>query len=576
MALHIERLTHSCGSPGSLDPHRSQARLPGAASQHNANLTTSSSAPAPPAACWRTRLTASGAIGCCCSRPAAATGASGFGCRSATASPSTIPRVNWMYRTEPDPALGGREGYWPRGKVLGGSSAINAMVLRPRAASDFDDWAARGNPGWGWDDVLPVLQAPRDECRGADAWRGDGGPLHVPTSPPTAPAVRGLSARGSRARARPNDPTSTAPPGRRRPLPDHHASGLRMSAARAYLRPAAQRRTCASITNAHVDRILFEGARATGVEYRAATALQTARAGREVILAAGAIRFAAAAAALRRRPGGAAEVARHRGAARHAGGRPQPAGSSLHRPPLPLARTDAERGARTWLRPAPRRPALSVCAARPAGAQRQPGRRFRSHAAGARRARTSSSTSRRSATPARRPGMRPLMRPGPVPRISAQRAALPPDQPRLPCISARPDPLAAAGDRAEFAGHRGGSARPAGGVALPAQARGRAGAAGIIDEEMQPGRRCSPTRNSCATFGSRRRHGVPSGRHLPHGTRPARRGRPTAAGAWPRRPARGRRLGLPGRDLGQHQRAGAHGGGEGGDTDTEDAPRSTA
>src|SRR4029079_3758123 len=66
-------------------------------------------------------------------------------------------RVNWMYRTEPEASLGGRQGYWPRGRVLGGSSTINAMVFIRGHPSDFDDWAAAGNEGWGWLDVLPYF-----------------------------------------------------------------------------------------------------------------------------------------------------------------------------------------------------------------------------------------------------------------------------------------------------------------------------------------------------------------------------------------------------------------------------------
>ncbi|MFI4987898.1 MAG: GMC family oxidoreductase, partial [Alphaproteobacteria bacterium] len=89
------------------------------------------------------------------------------------------PRVNWRYLTEPDPGLAGREGYWPRGKVLGGSSAINAMVHIRGQPADFDAWQAAGNPGWGWRDVLPYFKKSEDDDHGADAWHGSGGPLHV-------------------------------------------------------------------------------------------------------------------------------------------------------------------------------------------------------------------------------------------------------------------------------------------------------------------------------------------------------------------------------------------------------------
>ena len=89
------------------------------------------------------------------------------------------PDVNWMYLTEPEPALAGRQGYWPRGKVLGGSSSINAMVFIRGQASDFDEWRELGNPGWGWADTLPYFRKLEDYSGGADEWRGAGGPVHV-------------------------------------------------------------------------------------------------------------------------------------------------------------------------------------------------------------------------------------------------------------------------------------------------------------------------------------------------------------------------------------------------------------
>ena len=88
------------------------------------------------------------------------------------------PRVNWMYRTEPEPALDNRQDYWPRGKVLGGSSSINAMVHIRGQATDFEDWRAAGNPGWGWEDVLPYFRK-SETCAGDPAFHGTDGPLHV-------------------------------------------------------------------------------------------------------------------------------------------------------------------------------------------------------------------------------------------------------------------------------------------------------------------------------------------------------------------------------------------------------------
>ncbi|MEL7172714.1 MAG: GMC family oxidoreductase N-terminal domain-containing protein, partial [Pseudomonadota bacterium] len=88
------------------------------------------------------------------------------------------PNINWRYRTEPVETLGGRTSYWPRGKIVGGSSAINAMVYVRGHPRDFDDWAAEA-PGWGWADVAPYFRRMEDWDGGADEWRGTGGPLAV-------------------------------------------------------------------------------------------------------------------------------------------------------------------------------------------------------------------------------------------------------------------------------------------------------------------------------------------------------------------------------------------------------------
>ena len=89
------------------------------------------------------------------------------------------PAVNWMYRAEPDPGLGGQRDYWPRGKVLGGSSSINAMVYIRGDKRDFEEWEAAGNPGWGWDPVSAAYRAIED-YEGADpAINGKGGPLRI-------------------------------------------------------------------------------------------------------------------------------------------------------------------------------------------------------------------------------------------------------------------------------------------------------------------------------------------------------------------------------------------------------------
>jgi len=88
-------------------------------------------------------------------------------------------QFNWNLHTVPQPGLNGRRGYQPRGKVLGGSSSVDAMVYIRGQAADYDDWAAQGNPGWSYQDVLPYFKRAENNERGADAWHGTGGPLNV-------------------------------------------------------------------------------------------------------------------------------------------------------------------------------------------------------------------------------------------------------------------------------------------------------------------------------------------------------------------------------------------------------------
>lgn len=199
-------------------------------------------------------------------------------------------RINWMYMTEPDAGIGGRRSYWPRGKVLGGSSSINAMVFVRGQRGDYDDWEAMGNPGWAWQDVLPYFK--RLECfeNGADAWRGGDGPLYVSdVSRDLHPLCQDYLKAGQECGLAHN--------------PDFNGEtlegvgvyqitvkgGFRMSAARAYLRPARNRPGLRIEKRAHATRLLFEGTRAVGVEYLQRGRRRTARVRREVILCAGSI-----------------------------------------------------------------------------------------------------------------------------------------------------------------------------------------------------------------------------------------------------------------------------------------------
>ncbi len=200
------------------------------------------------------------------------------------------PRINWMYDTQGVPGLGGRTSYWPRGKVIGGSGSINAMVHVRGQPSDFDDWREMGNPGWGWSDVLPFFRKSEDHDDGECDWHGAGGPQHVTNisaraHPLCQTFVRTGEALGLPFTADFNGADSEG-------VGIYHITtrrGVRASTANAYLRPALKRGGVALRTHAQVTRILFEGRRAVGVEYRRGGRLTQVRARQEVILAGGAI-----------------------------------------------------------------------------------------------------------------------------------------------------------------------------------------------------------------------------------------------------------------------------------------------
>ncbi len=198
-------------------------------------------------------------------------------------------RINWMYDTEPVEALGGRRSYWPRGKVIGGSGSINAMVYVRGQPRDFDDWKALGNQGWGWDDVLPYFKKSED-FDWHSAHHGKGGPQHVTDISPFAHPICRSFIESAQTLGFPA--SSDFNGGRPEGVGYYHINtrgGWRASTANAFLHPARKRKTLKLQTMAHVSRILFEGRRAVGVAYTRKGAKLEARARREVILSGGAI-----------------------------------------------------------------------------------------------------------------------------------------------------------------------------------------------------------------------------------------------------------------------------------------------
>ncbi len=199
------------------------------------------------------------------------------------------PAVNWLYRTEPDPGLNGQRDHWPRGKLLGGSSSINAMVWIRGHASDYDDWGAIV-PGWGWSDVLPAFRAMEDNEAGGDAWRGTGGPLHISANRSGLhPLVDSYVAACGQAGLGFNADFNGAEQEGAGPYQMTIKGARRNSAARAFLRPAMKRSNLRVIKNAQVTRVVIEGGRAVGVEYLRGGERVVLRSNSEVILAGGAI-----------------------------------------------------------------------------------------------------------------------------------------------------------------------------------------------------------------------------------------------------------------------------------------------
>jgi choline dehydrogenase-like flavoprotein len=193
-------------------------------------------------------------------------------------------RVNWMYETEPDPGLNGARGFWPRGKVLGGSGSINAMVYVRGQPADFDHWAACGNPGWSWADVRPVFEALEN--------RADGGPgmLRVTDVNPMAhPLVRSYIEACEALGYRYTPDFNGGEPEGVGVYPATTRHGFRESTASAYLRPALARTNLTLKLQAQVRQIEFEGQRASGVSYLWRGSMHRARAARAVILSAGSI-----------------------------------------------------------------------------------------------------------------------------------------------------------------------------------------------------------------------------------------------------------------------------------------------
>lgn len=199
------------------------------------------------------------------------------------------PRSDWMFKTEPEAGLNGRSLNYPRGKALGGSSAINAMIYMRGQAADYDGWRQLGLAGWGWDDVLPLFKKHEDHFAGANASHGTGGEWHV-----DVPRVRWdildafIDAAGQSGIPRTADFNTGSNEGCGY-FQVNQKGGRRWSTARGFLKPALKRQNLTVITHALADRVIFQGNHAVGVAFRQNGVERQIRARREVILSAGAV-----------------------------------------------------------------------------------------------------------------------------------------------------------------------------------------------------------------------------------------------------------------------------------------------
>jgi choline dehydrogenase len=199
-------------------------------------------------------------------------------------------RVNWGYLTEPEAGLNNRSSYWPRGKIVGGSSSINALVYIRGQQRDYNDWLEMGNPGWGWNDVLPYFIKSETNSRGGDAYRGDNGPLYVNDASKNYHPLCNTFIQAAKEYGLDYNPDFNG--GSQEGVGLYQITtrnGFRMSAAKAYLRPALKRRNCVIELKAHVSRVLFENRIAKGVEYLQNGKIQHAYTNREVIISGGSV-----------------------------------------------------------------------------------------------------------------------------------------------------------------------------------------------------------------------------------------------------------------------------------------------
>jgi choline dehydrogenase len=199
------------------------------------------------------------------------------------------PRVNWCYETDPVEALGGRTIFWPRGKVLGGSTSINGLIYIRGQQADYDHWRELGNPGWGYQDVLPYFKRAEDQEDGPSHYHGAGGPLRVSNLVERNPLCDAFIASSQAV----GIPANTDFNGAQQAGAGYYQAtirnGARVSASSAYLRPASRRKNLVVLTHALAHRVVIKDHKATGLQFVHEELLATVHAAREVVLCGGSI-----------------------------------------------------------------------------------------------------------------------------------------------------------------------------------------------------------------------------------------------------------------------------------------------
>jgi choline dehydrogenase len=195
---------------------------------------------------------------------------------------------DWAYLSEPNPGMDGARIFIPRGRMVGGSSAMNFMVYLRGNRADYDEWAALGNPGWSYDDVLPCFRRSEGNSRGASQYHGGDGPLAVSDNPAPNPLTRAFVEAAQAAGIPFNPDHNGAAQDGVGYIQAHVKGGRRCSSADAFLYPALRRANLTVLTECHALAVELEGKRAVGVRYLRAGKEETARAESEVILACGA------------------------------------------------------------------------------------------------------------------------------------------------------------------------------------------------------------------------------------------------------------------------------------------------